>query len=260
VTHKRHRYSQATHARLGVFIAPDLDPPSSPQKAFVTKTPQSQPPSEQTARGERLKRAREAAGFKTASAAAKANGWNRNTYSSNENGNAAYSYKAARGYAHAFGVSVGWLYDGEEPHGKRPNARRRRADALLSQAEVAVIGEVMSNGSCRLAPIAAAPPPGLLGLIHVYLLVGPTGLPGVAEGGALLAFKADEVPPSPGLVGKLVVAGLDDGSIQVGRLTASGETFRVSGSHGPVSWAQPIDVIIMPTLAGAVARPIDAPP
>lgn len=226
----------------------------------MTQTPTPQRPKEVTARGERLKRAREAAGFKTASAAAKANGWNTNTYSSNENGNAAFSYKAARGYARAFGVSVGWLYDGEESHGTRPNARRRRADALLSQAEVAVIGEVMTDGSCRLAPIAAAPPPGLLGLIHVYLLVGPTGLPGVAEGGALLAFKADEVPPSPGLVGKLVVAGLNDGSIQVGRLTVSGDTFKIVGALEPVSWAQPIDVIIMPTLAGAIARPIDAPP
>ncbi|MFI4965801.1 MAG: helix-turn-helix transcriptional regulator, partial [Caulobacterales bacterium] len=59
----------------------------------------------------RLRQARLAKGFETASAAADAFGWNRNTYGSNENGNAPFSYRRAKEYAAAFGVRPEWLYD-----------------------------------------------------------------------------------------------------------------------------------------------------
>ncbi len=38
--------------------------------------------------------------------------WNRNTYKSNENGNAPFSFDQAKTYAKAFGVRAEWLYDG----------------------------------------------------------------------------------------------------------------------------------------------------
>jgi phage repressor protein C with HTH and peptisase S24 domain len=38
--------------------------------------------------------------------------WNRNTYKSNENGNAPFSFEQAKVYARAFGVRAEWLYDG----------------------------------------------------------------------------------------------------------------------------------------------------
>ncbi|MDB5427293.1 MAG: hypothetical protein JWR43_1268, partial [Phenylobacterium sp.] len=47
----------------------------------------------------RLRQARIAKGFETAAAAADAFGWNRNTYASNENGNAPFSYRRAKEYA-----------------------------------------------------------------------------------------------------------------------------------------------------------------
>ncbi len=52
-------------------------------------------------RFQRLRLARTENGFDTAAAAAEAFGWNRNTYSSNENGNAAFSYRRAKEYAAA---------------------------------------------------------------------------------------------------------------------------------------------------------------
>jgi aspartate ammonia-lyase len=55
------------------------------------------------ARAQRLKEARRACGYPTAVAAADAFGWSRNTYSSNENGNAPYSFQRAKAYAEAFG-------------------------------------------------------------------------------------------------------------------------------------------------------------
>ena len=63
----------------------------------------------------RLRQARIAKGFDTAAAAADAFGWNRNTYGSNENGNAPFSYRRAKEYAAAFGVSPEWLYDAAGP-------------------------------------------------------------------------------------------------------------------------------------------------
>jgi hypothetical protein len=46
-------------------------------------------------RAARLRQARLDAGFETAAAAAEAHGWNRNTYASNENGNASFSFRKA---------------------------------------------------------------------------------------------------------------------------------------------------------------------
>lgn len=60
----------------------------------------------------RLKEARKAAGFEKAMDAIRAHGWNKNTYSSNENGNRAFGRQAAEKYADAFGVSLEWLLTG----------------------------------------------------------------------------------------------------------------------------------------------------
>src|SRR6185312_1983767 len=67
-------------------------------------------------RANRLRDARISRGFATAKAAAESFGWNLNTYGSNENGNAAFSYQKAKAYAAAFGVRAEWLYDGAMLH------------------------------------------------------------------------------------------------------------------------------------------------
>ena len=61
---------------------------------------------------DRLQQARRAAGYPDASAAARAFGWNENTYRSHENGERGIVRAAAR-YARAFRVSEGWLLTGE---------------------------------------------------------------------------------------------------------------------------------------------------
>lgn len=60
----------------------------------------------------RLKEARAEAGYETATDAARAFGWNENTYRSNENGQRGPGRKSAIKYARAFRVSVDWLLTG----------------------------------------------------------------------------------------------------------------------------------------------------
>lgn len=62
---------------------------------------------------ERLRTARERAGYETAADAARAFGWNQNTVTSNENGNASFGRKAAERYATAYKVDLTWLLTGK---------------------------------------------------------------------------------------------------------------------------------------------------
>lgn len=61
---------------------------------------------------ERLRAAREAAGYSSVAEAARAFGWNVNTTASNENGNRTYSRTGAEKYARAYRVSLDWLLTG----------------------------------------------------------------------------------------------------------------------------------------------------
>jgi phage repressor protein C with HTH and peptisase S24 domain len=61
----------------------------------------------------RLIAAREAAGFKSARAAALRHHWTPSTYASHENGQTALPAKSASQYARAFKVSAAWLLTGE---------------------------------------------------------------------------------------------------------------------------------------------------
>lgn len=73
-----------------------------------------------TDRAARLREARAAAGFDGPVDAAVRFGWNVNTYKSNENGNAPFSFKKAKEYAKAFRVRPEWLYDANGQAGDKP--------------------------------------------------------------------------------------------------------------------------------------------
>lgn len=62
---------------------------------------------------ERLQSARRAAGYADATAAARAFGWNENSYRSHENGQRGLRRDSAEKYARAFRVSPAWLLTGE---------------------------------------------------------------------------------------------------------------------------------------------------
>lgn len=71
---------------------------------------------------ERLRQARQIAGFDTAAEAARHFGWGQSSYIGHENGTRGIRPRVANKYAAAFGVSLGWLLTGEgtpDPAGAR---------------------------------------------------------------------------------------------------------------------------------------------
>src|SRR3569623_1039483 len=161
----------------------------------------------------RLREARMAKGFETAAAAADAFGWNRNTYGSNENGNAPFSYRRAKEYAAAFGVRPEWLYDA--------------AGSMLPATEagfVPIIGRVGANpdGLVLFAtgqePGGLAPiPPGGTDKAAALLVVGHS-MRGVADDGALIYFEDQKTAPTPDMLGHVVVVEVDTDEVLVKRL------------------------------------------
>jgi hypothetical protein len=65
----------------------------------------------------RLRLARRLAGYRSASAAATAHGWNRSSYHAHETGQSGLSREACQAYAEAFGIRADWLLKGGLPTG-----------------------------------------------------------------------------------------------------------------------------------------------
>lgn len=74
----------------------------------------------------RLQWARRRAGYKRPADAAKAFGWNENTYKSHENGARGLRPKPAARYGRAFHVPAGWLLTGEGDPGTRKSPHEGR--------------------------------------------------------------------------------------------------------------------------------------
>jgi transcriptional regulator with XRE-family HTH domain len=208
-------------------------------------------------RFQRLREARLAKGFDTAAAAADAFGWNRNTYASNENGNAPFSYRRAKEYAAAFGVRADWLYDASGP--MRP---------LAEAGFVPIIGRVGANPegivlfatgqeAGDLAPI----PPGGTDKAVALRVVGHS-MRGVADDGALIYFEDQRTPPTPDMLGHVVVVETDTDEVLVKRLLrGSGPNrFDLESIAGPtrqdakIRWAAHITAIIPPYQARRIIR------
>lgn len=200
-------------------------------------------------RSQRLRLARTEQGYETAAAAAEAFGWNRNTYSSNENGNAPFSYRRAKEYAAAFSVRPEWLYDAAGP------MRSRGAEGLAP-----IIGRVGANpegdvllatgqGSGELAPI----PPGGTEKA-VALRVSGHSMRGLADDGALIYFEDQRSSPSPDMLGHVVVVETDTDEVLVKRLLRGSQPglYDLESLAGPtrrdarLRWAAHITAIIPP--------------
>lgn len=205
-------------------------------------------------RHQRLQTAREESGFNSATDAALAFGWNRNTYISNENGNAPFSFKKAKEYAAAFQVRPEWLYDGS-------GAMKTPATPLAP-----VIGKVGANPDGTVifttgqetgdqAPI---PPGGTPDA--VALEVAGHSMRGWADDGALIYFEDQRTPPSPDMLGHVVVVETEDGQVLLKRLLRGGKPGRydLESLNGPtltdqrLVWAAHITAIIPPYQARRV--------
>lgn len=208
-------------------------------------------------RSDRLRQARLDAGHETAAAAAEAFGWNRNTYASNENGNAPFSYRKAKEYATAFGVSAEWLYDAAGPV---------RASALAGY--VPILGRVGANpdgvvlfatgqDAGDLAPI----PPGGTDKAAALRVVGHS-MRGLADDGALIYFEDQRTPPTPDMLGHVVVVEVDTDEVLVKRLLRGSRSglFDLESVAGPtrqdarLRWAAHITAIIPPFQARRIIQ------
>lgn len=208
-------------------------------------------------RAQRLRQARIDRGHETAAAAADAFGWSRNTYASNENGNAPFSYRRAKDYAAAFGVNAEWLYDGAG-----------EAQVVGAEGLVPVIGHVgaSADGAVLFAtgqdPAELAPiPPGGTSLARALKVSGHS-MRGVADDGALIYFEDQRTPPSPDMLGHVVVVETDTDEVLVKRLLRGSRPglYDLESVAGPVRqdarlrWAAHITAIIPPFQARRILR------
>jgi phage repressor protein C with HTH and peptisase S24 domain len=100
---------------------------------------------------ERLREARERAGFRSARAAATRHGWTQSTYASHENGQTPVPRKAAEVYSKAFKVSAAWILTGEGTVNHAP----KNAVSKLKPVERIIGGEfdLQSDGSLAVPEI-----------------------------------------------------------------------------------------------------------
>jgi SOS-response transcriptional repressor LexA len=221
-------------------------------------------------RASRLRSARVALGYPTAAAAADAFGWNRNTYASNENGNAPYSFGKARAYGAAFGVDPMWLYDGaESTRPVAPPATPPAPPAPPEEVLVPVLGRVGADtegtvlfatgqGAGDLAPL---PPGG--SKKAVALLIAGHSMRGLADDGGLIYFEDQRSAPSPDMLGQVVVVETADDEVLVKRLLRGSRAglYDLESIRGPtrrdckLRWAAHITAIIPPHQARKILRP-----
>jgi phage repressor protein C with HTH and peptisase S24 domain len=100
---------------------------------------------------ERLKDARERAGFKSARAAALRHNWTPSTYASHENGQTPVPRKAAEAYSKAFKVSAAWILTGEgsvNHVAKNPVSKLKPAERIIGRE-----ADMQSDGSLSVPEI-----------------------------------------------------------------------------------------------------------
>lgn len=213
-------------------------------------------------RHDRLRQARIAAGFKTQAEAVRRFGWNPNTYKSNENGNAPFSFDQGREYARAFKVNPEWLYAASGP--------MRAGDGM-----VPIIGRVGADTEGRVVrtltqaanDLAPAPTGGTSK--SVALEVDGHSMRGFADDGALVYFENQHTPPTEDMLGEVVVLQIatgehdaDDEDVLVKRLLRGSRDglYDLESIVGPtmrdvqVRWAAEIIQIIPPKQARRLIR------
>ena len=208
-------------------------------------------------RSDRLREARMARGFETAAAAADAFGWNRNTYASNENGNAPFSYRKAKDYAAALGVRPEWLYDAAGP--MRPSVEPGFVPivGMAGANPDGVVLFAMGQEPTDLAPI----PPGGTEKAAALRVAGHS-MRGVADDGALIYFEDQRTPPTPDMLGHVVVVETDTDEVLVKRLLRGSRPnlYDLESVAGPtrhdarLRWAAHITAIIPPFQARRIIR------
>jgi hypothetical protein len=207
-------------------------------------------------RHDRLRQARLAAGFDRASDAAARFGWNENTYKSNENGNAPFSFRKAKDYAEAFGVRAEWLYDATGPVQAEAEPMVRIIGRVGADTEGTVIQTAGQEGFDT-APV----PPGGAATAVALEVVGHS-MRAVAEDGSLIYFEDQRNPPTPDMLGYYCIVETEDGRVLFKRLLRGSEPglYMLESQVGPpiedirLRWAAEPTAIIPPKQARRIIR------
>lgn len=149
-------------------------------------------------RHERLRQAREQKNIAGPKEAAVAYGWNANTYSSNENGNAPFSFRAAQRYAMAFGVRAEWLYSGEGPMFPAPKARPEDTQKVpiiswVSAGRLAEVPDEIPSDEDNWTLLS-----GLPRSRYFATLVQGDSMDRISPDGSIIIVDANDTDPRPG--------------------------------------------------------------
>lgn len=160
-------------------------------------------------RADRLRQARKSAGLDRATDAIERFGWNTNTYKSNENGSAPFSFKKAKEYALAYGVRPEWLYDG---------AGMMRGDqcAVLGEVGADAEGARIQTEAQNAGDRAPMPPGGTSESVAVE--VRGDSMRGYADDGSLVYFELQQTPPTEAMIGSVAVMETEDGRVLLKRI------------------------------------------
>lgn len=156
-----------------------------------------------TERHDRLRQARIAAKLKTQAEAVRRFSWNPNTYKSNENGHAPFSYEQAKVYARAYKVRPDWLYDG---------AGNMKPDVV--EDAIPIIGRVAAGFEGDFDEDFAGDPNSWLDPEpsegRIALRIEGDSMVPLAHPGDIAVFGPRQEDPSP-LLNRRVMARLEDG-------------------------------------------------
>jgi len=207
-------------------------------------------------RHDRLRQARIAAGHERASDAAAHFGWNENTYKSNENGNAPFSFRKAKEYAEAFGVRAEWLYDATGPMQAGAEQMVRIVGRVGADAE----GTVIQTDGQEGFDTVPVPPGGTPDAVALEV-VGHS-MRAIAEDGALIYFEDQRNPPAPDMIGYYCIVEIEDGRVLFKRLLRGSEPglYMLESQSGPpiqdvrLRWAAEPTAIIPPKQARRIIR------
>ncbi|HWE44821.1 MAG TPA: peptidase S24 [Caulobacteraceae bacterium] len=178
---------------------------------------------DKSGRAQRLRRARLEAGFTRGAEAVERFGWNRNTYKSNENGAAPFSFDQAKTYAAAFGVGAEWLYDGTGS--MHPGVIAKPAPAKRRTRQAPLVGYVGAGSRTHLfsegqGPLGRVSAPDDATEETVAVEIRGDSL-GAFFRGWLVFYDDVRSPVTPDLHQKLCIVGLKDGRILIKKLQPS---------------------------------------
>lgn len=168
-------------------------------------------------RNERLQKARRQKGYEQAIEAARAYGWNVNTYISNENGNAGFSWEKAKTYAKAFGVRPEWLFEGQGPERGKENETVR----IVGYVGADPSGTVLYATGQESYDTVPLPPNG--SPTARALEVRGYSMPFFADDGSVIYFDDQHTHVPKEWLGHVVVVELDTDEVLVKRILRGSE-------------------------------------